>query len=398
MAKHYAVEVTFSQDSGVYGIEHYVISANEFSSSNDIRRSIEERAIELSNSSTYNDPHIPDRIRHITYEERNDDSEQQPADTINIRDYLTLEQEEDIRVSLNDQYCTHRVTVPALEEIMFNMFPCLDHGFVRVIDYMGGDSSIVQAARVSYGRGTKKVNEDRGLVNYLVRHRHSTPLEMCEIKLHMKMPLFVARQFIRHRTANVNELSARYSILDREYYVPAPENCAQQSNVNRQGRGKTLTLGEANDVRATTILNSDQCYEIYRAMLNERDDGTIIDPSKPGLARELARMNLTLNFYTQWYWKIDLHNLFHFLTLRADPHAQYEARVYANVILDIVKRWVPIAAEAFVEHRLNALTLSSSAKTLIGNAIDWETVETLAESSGISARELGELLKAFGRI
>ena len=217
--------------------------------------------------------------------------------------------------------------------MLFQAIPVLDHGFVRVIDYMGDDAAIVQAARVSYGRGTRRVSEDAGLIRYLMRHRHSTPFEMCEIKYHVKLPIFVARQWIRHRTANVNEYSARYSILDREFYIPAPEHLAAQSAVNRQGRGDVLAGDEAAQVLDLLREDATRCYDHYAEMLNEDATGAPRDPSRQGLARELARMNLTLNTYTQWYWKIDLHNLFHFLSLRADAHAQYEIRVYAEAML-----------------------------------------------------------------
>ena len=221
----------------------------------------------------------------------------------------------------------------ALEAMLYQAIPVLDHGFVRVIDYMGDDAAIVQAARVSYGRGTRRVSEDAGLIRYLMRHRHSTPFEMCEIKYHVKLPIFVARQWIRHRTANVNEYSARYSILDREFYLPAPEHLAAQSAANRQGRGDVLAGEEAAHVLDLLREDATRCYDHYAEMLNEDEAGAARDPSRQGLARELARMNLTLNTYTQWYWKTDLHNLFHFLSLRADAHAQYEIRAYAEAML-----------------------------------------------------------------
>ena len=223
--------------------------------------------------------------------------------------------------------------MPALEEILYEALPVLDHGFVRVIDYMGDDGAIVQAARVSYGRGTRRVSEDRGLINYLMRHRHTTPFEMCEIKYHVKLPIFVARQWIRHRTANVNEYSARYSILDNEFYIPAPEHLAAQAATNRQGRGDVLEGEAAQRVLDLLREDAERAYAGYAEMLNEDEAGAPRDPAWPGLARELARMNLSLNFYTQWYWKTDLHNLMHFLTLRADPHAQYEIRAYADAML-----------------------------------------------------------------
>jgi thymidylate synthase (FAD) len=256
---------------------------------------------------------------------------------------LTPEQAAEIAALRDQTAATRRPTVPALEELLFTAMPVLDHGFVRVIDYMGDDSAIVQAARVSYGRGTRRVSEDAGLIRYLMRHWHSTPFEMCEIKYHVKLPIFVARQWIRHRTANVNEYSARYSILDREFYLPAPEHLAAQSAANRQGRGAVLGGDEA--ARVLDLLRQDatRCYDHYAEMLNEDDAGGQRDPARQGLARELARMNLTLNTYTQWYWKIDLYNLLHFLALRADPHAQYEIRAYAEVMMRSVEAWVPLA-------------------------------------------------------
>lgn len=284
---------------------------------------------------------------------------------------------------------TRRAVSPALEEILYQAVPVLDHGIVRVIDYMGDDNAVVQSARVSYGRGTKKVSEDQGLIHYLMRHRHSTPFEMCEIKFHVKMPIFVARQWIRHRTANVNEYSARYSILDREFYIPAPENLAAQSSVNRQGRGAVLEGAEAQRVLDLLKQDSTQAYDHYAEMLNETESGEPVDPSRPGLARELARMNLSLNFYTQWYWKIDLNNFMHFLSLRADAHAQYEIRVYAEAMLDMLKRWVPMTYEAFIQHRLNSATLSKNALNVVRRRLAGETVTQ--ENSGLARREWAEL-------
>ncbi len=236
---------------------------------------------------------------------------------------LTDEQRAEIEAQRGQRHGTARPTVPALEEVLYRAIPVLDHGFVRVIDYMGDDGAIVQAARVSYGRGTRRVSEDAGLIRYLMRHRHSTPFEMCEIKFHVKLPIFVARQWIRHRTANVNEYSARYSILDREFYLPTPEHLAAQSAINRQGRGAVLDGAEAAEVLDLLRGDAARSYDHYLAMLNEDEAGKPRDPGRRGLARELARMNLTLNTYTQWYWKVDLQNLLHFLSLRADAHAQY---------------------------------------------------------------------------
>jgi thymidylate synthase (FAD) len=280
---------------------------------------------------------------------------------------------------------TRRPTVPALEATLFQAIPVLDHGFVRVLDYMGDDSAIVQAARVSYGRGTKRVQEDAGLIRYLMRHRHTTPFEMCEIKFHIKLPIFVARQWIRHRTASVNEYSARYSILDREFYIPSPQHLAAQSVTNRQGRGDILDGDEAADVLNLLRDDAERCYAHYASMLNE---GESADPTRQGLARELARMNLTLNTYTQWYWKTNLHNLFHFLSLRADPHAQYEIRVYAEAMLSMVEAWVPVAAAAFRDYRLGAVTLSAQMVSVVKRMLAGESVTQ--ESSGLNRREWTE--------
>jgi thymidylate synthase (FAD) len=290
---------------------------------------------------------------------------------------------------------TRRAVAPELEEILYAALPVLDHGFVRVVDYMGDDAAVVQAARVSYGRGTKKVSEDRGLINYLMRHRHTTPFEMCEIKYHVKLPIFVARQWIRHRTANVNEYSARYSILDREFYIPRPEHLAAQSKVNRQGRDAVLSGKEAERVFDLLRKDSELVYEHYMEMLNEGEDGSVLDPQRSGLARELARMNLSLNFYTQWYWKTDLHNLMGFLSLRADAHAQYEIRAYADVMIDTLRRWTPSCHEAFMEYRMGGAHLSAKGLAAVKRLLAGESVD--AKSAGLSAREWRELMAALGR-
>ena len=308
---------------------------------------------------------------------------------------LTPDQQAEIDRLRAETAPTRRATVPALEAILYEAMPVLDHGFVRVVDYMGDDAAVVQAARVSYGKGTKKVSEDRGLVQYLMRHRHTTPFEMCEIKYHVKLPIFVARQWIRHRTANVNEYSARYSILDNEFYLPAPEQIAAQSKSNRQGRGAALEPGEA--ARVLDLLREDalRAYQDYAALLNEDEAGTVIDPDRQGLARELARMNLTLNFYTQWYWKTDLHNLLNFLSLRADPHAQYEIRVYADVMIDTLERWVPITAEAFRQYWLGGAHLSANGLAVVQRLVAGEHVAHA--DSGMTKREWTELMETLGR-
>jgi thymidylate synthase (FAD) len=303
---------------------------------------------------------------------------------------LRPEQQDEIVSQRSETRPTRRATVPALEEILYEPLPVLDHGFIRVIDYMGDDGAIVQAARVSYGRGTRRVSEDRGLINYLMRHRHTTPFEMCEIKYHVKLPIFVARQWIRHRTANVNEYSARYSILDNEFYLPAPEHLAAQATTNRQGRGEALDPAGARQVLDLLRDDAERAYHGYTELLNEDAAGTPIDPVRPGLARELARMNLSLNFYTQWYWKIDLHNLMHFLSLRADPHAQYEIRAYAKAMLDTLALWVPLIYAAFLEYRMNAAVISATGLAVIRRLLAGEQVDQ--PSSGLSAREWRELM------
>lgn len=315
------------------------------------------------------------------------------------------------------QHLTRRATVPALEEIVGVPLPVLDHGFVRLIDYMGDDAAIVQAARVSYGKGTKQVSGDRALIRYLMRHRHTSPFEMCEIKLHVKLPIFVARQWIRHRTASVNEYSARYSILDREFYLPdrellelvrverktpsaeqarlfdlpAPEAqaTAAQSTTNKQGREGALAAEVAAEVIRRMKRAAETDFTLYERLLGESEDGI----EGFGIARELARAVLPLSTYTQWYWKIDLHNLLHFLRLRADPHAQSEIRAYAEVLLDIVRRWVPLAFEAFEDYRRNAVELSAGAREAVRRALRGEPVDPAA--LGLGRREWDELVAAI---
>ena len=325
---------------------------------------------------------------------------------------------------------TRRVTVPALEEILYTTFPVLDRGFVRVVDYMGDDAAVVQAARVSYGTGTRSVRGDEGLIRYLLRHRHTTPFEMCEIKLHVKLPIFVARQWIRHRTANVNEYSARYSRLDREFYVPDDAHLQQfleerakerrekrsdmddlfetgsatqersalaaQSETNKQGREGLVDDDEARDALTRINRLSASAYGVYEILLNEDETGKPKNPGRSGIARELARAVLPVNYYTQWYWKTDLHNLMHFLSLRADPHAQYEIRAYAETILDkIVKLWVPLTYRAFRDYRLGAVSLSAPALAVVRRMVAGEAVTQ--EDSGLSAREWRELMAALER-
>ncbi len=293
---------------------------------------------------------------------------------------LTAEQQAEIAAQRAEERKTRRVVAQGLEDRLYEAVPVLDHGFVRVVDYMGDDGAIVQAARVSYGQGTKQARDDSGLIRYLMRHWHSTPFEMCEIKFHVKLPVFVARQWIRHRTANVNEYSARYSILDREFYIPAPDALAAQSTVNNQGRGDVLEGDEAQRVLEILRDDSTRSYDHYEAMLSQ--DG------QQGLARELARMNLPMNIYTQWYWKVDLHNLMHFLRLRADAHAQMEIRVYADAICELVKAWVPATFAAFEDYRLNAAQISGPGLAALRRMLSGE--EVTQEASGMSKGEWRE--------
>ena len=299
---------------------------------------------------------------------------------------LTPEQQAEIDEARATPRQTLRAVSEGMERHLYVAHPVLDHGLLRVIDYMGDDSAIVQAARVSYGRGTKAVSNDEGLIRYLMRHWHSTPFEMCEVKFHVKLPVFVARQWIRHRTANVNEYSARYSILDREFYIPAPEQLAAQSTVNNQGRGAVLSGEEAQ--RVLDILREDamRSYDHYEGMLSQE--------GQQGLARELARMNLPANIYTQWYWKTDLHNLFPFLRLRADAHAQYEIRVYAEAMCRIVADWVPLAYAAFEDYRLGGVSLSGKAVEVLKRRLAGETVTQ--ETSGMSKGEWREFEGVWG--
>ena len=299
---------------------------------------------------------------------------------------LTEEQKSEIEAARAETRPTLRAVSPGMEKWLYRPVEVLDHGLIRVVDYMGDDSAITQAARVSYGRGTKAVSNDEGLIRYLMRHWHSTPFEMCEIKLHVKLPVFVARQWIRHRTANVNEYSARYSILDREFYIPSPEHLAAQSTVNNQGRGAVLEGEEA--ARVLDLLREDagRAYDHYEAMLSQE--------GQAGLARELARMNLPANIYTQWYWKVDLHNLFHFLRLRADAHAQYEIRVYAEALCEIVKDWVPAAYAAFEDYRLGAAQFSAKGMACLRRMLAGEAVTQ--ETSGMSTGEWREFEGALG--
>jgi len=304
---------------------------------------------------------------------------------------ITPDQQAEIDALRSQPRQTLRAVSEGMEAHLYKAIPVLDHGFVRVIDYMGDDAAICQAARVSYGKGTKSVQNDEGLIRYLMRHWHSTPFEMCEVKLHVKLPVFVARQWIRHRTANVNEYSARYSILDREFYIPEASQLAAQSVVNNQGRGAALTPAEA--ARVLDILKGDaaRTYDHYEEMISETSPE---GEAKQGLARELARMNLPANIYTQWYWKVDLHNLFHFLRLRADAHAQYEIRVYAEAICKVVADWVPAAYGAFEDYRMGGAVLSAKGLDCLRRMLKGEVVTQ--ETSGMSKGEWREFEGVVG--
>ena len=304
---------------------------------------------------------------------------------------------------------TRRPIAEGAERLLRTPFAALDHGFVRLIDYMGDEAAIVQAARVSYGRGTKSTLEDRGLIRYLMRHYHSTPFEMVEAKFHVKLPIFVARQWIRHRTANVNEYSARYSIMDKEFYIPQPEHMAAQSSSNSQGRGDVLTPAQAITVQRLLREDAERAYSHYEAMLAEKErpdeneaeldvnsltSQLVWDDDFPGLARELARMNLSLNFYTQWYWKIDLHNLLGFLRLRADAHAQYEIRIYAEIMLEMVRQWLPNVYDAFIDYRHEAANFSKPMLEALGCVLRGENIPK--DNCGMSKRELTDFLDLVG--
>ena len=307
----------------------------------------------------------------------------------NSKNNLSSDQQNEINSSISSSSKTIRPVAPGIEKILYQVFPALDHGFVRVVDYMGDDQAIVQAARVSYGKGTSRVSEDRGLIRYLMRHRHSTPFEMCEIKLHVKLPMFIARQWIRHRTASINEYSARYSVLDKEFYIPEEKDLAVQSKVNKQGRGNTLSPKDSEEALFLLKRDAEKSYETYEYLLNENLKGEVIDENRDGLSRELARINLTLNTYTQWYWKTNLHNLMNFIFLRADSHAQYEIRVYADIIYKIMESWVPVTAEAFKSYRSGSVELSAEAMNVIKLMLAGNKVEQ--KTSGLSLREWNEL-------
>ena len=288
---------------------------------------------------------------------------------------------------------TRRLVVPEVEALMHEPVAVLESGFIRLVDYMGGDAAIVQGARVSYGKGTKSISDDRGLIRYLLRNRHTSPFELSVVKFHVRAPLFVTRQWFRHRTASINEYSARYSVLEREFYIPRAEDIASQSSDNKQGRGVPLSAEQADHIIGMLRDDAARCYDHYLEMLNENELGEVIDPSRPGIARELARMNLPVNVMTQFYWQINLWNLLHFLKLRADSHAQYEIRVYADAILGVVQKLAPLTFEAFRDYMQDALLLSGPALRALRRVLAGENVDFKAE--GLSKREVTELLGAL---
>lgn len=278
------------------------------------------------------------------------------------------------------------VVVPAAEEILDKEFPVLDKGFVRLVDYIGGDERIVQAARVSYGAGTKSYRQDKGLIDYLLRNEHTSPFEQVSLSFHCKMPIFVARQWVRHRTAKLNEISGRYSVMRDEFYVPEGQHIAAQSADNKQGRSADAVSPELQaSIRGRMETQQAESYKDYETMLDE------------GIARELARINLPISLYTEWYWQIDLHNLFHFLALRMDPHAQYEIRAYADVMYEIAQKVAPLAVESFDRHKRRGVRFSGPEiqvlKTLLGShlADDGDLVKA-ANSQGLEEKEIARFL------
>lgn len=255
------------------------------------------------------------------------------------------------------------IVVEAAEALLDQEIKVLDHGFVRLVDYLGGDDRIVQAARVSYGSGTKTYRQDRGLIHYLMKNRHTSPFEQVQLTFHTKMPIFVARQWVRHRTARLNEISGRYSVMADEFYLPEVDKVNVQSESNKQGRGEVLQPDVAEDVISRMSAEQRAVYANYQSMLDQ------------GVARELARSNLPLSLYTEWYWQIDLHNLFHFLELRLDPHAQYEIRVYAEAMATCARAVAPLAWEAFEEHVRNAVTFSEKEAVALSAVLAGQEIE-----------------------
>ncbi len=291
---------------------------------------------------------------------------------------------------------TLRPVAPGMERHLDVYYPILDHGFIAVKDYMGEDASVLHMARMSYGRGTKGVSDDRALLRYLMRHLHTSPFEGCVIKLHVKLPIFVMRQWVRHRTASLNEYSARYSVLPDEFYVPEAQHLAVQSTDNKQGRGAALSAEQAQAVRDLLEQDARHAFASYHDLLNQDEDGKTIDEDGVSLARELARIGLPLSTYTQMYWQTTLHNLLHFLRLRADRHSQWEIRVYAEKILDILADWVPLTAEAFRDYQFESTRLSRLDLNLVKDMLAGKASIEDADRYGLSKREARELAETLG--
>lgn len=272
-----------------------------------------------------------------------------------------------------------RIVVEAAEALLDQTIPVLDKGFVRLVDYMGGDERIVQAARVSYGAGTKSYRQDRGLIHYLIRNWHTSPIEQVQLTFHTKMPIFVARQWVRHRTARLNEISGRYSVMRDEFYIPDPDHVCSQSDSNKQGRGDALPWDEAQAIIASMEQEQKTAYASYESLLEK------------GVARELARANLPVSLYTEWYWQIDLHNLFHFLRLRLDPHAQYEIRVFAEALATCAQAVAPLAYEAFSEHILGSVSFSRAEAAALAQLLDGKTVELEGRALALFEQKVAQM-------
>lgn len=292
---------------------------------------------------------------------------------------------------INRSTAITRTNVQFMNDILGWEFPVLDHGFVRVIDYMGDDKAIENAARISYGAGTRKKTETQGLINYLMKHNHTSPFEMCEIKLHVKLPIFVARQWVRHRTASINEYSSRYSVLQEEFHIPKSEDIKAQSTTNKQGRGEMLDGTLSSEIRHKIESNSQSSYDLYKWLVS--DD--------VNMTRELARISLPSNIYTQWIWKTNLHNLLHFIMLRNDSHAQKEIRDYAQLIEWIVMGWVPLTWYSYYIHKKQTISFSAHEVLIIQHALSMPSLDENDKpcwAESFSMREWKEFVKKIKRI
>lgn len=297
---------------------------------------------------------------------------------------------------LREQAATFRPVAEGMEKHLNVYHPVLDHGFIAVKDYMGDDVSVLQMARMSYGKGTKSLADDRALLRYLMRHLHTSPFEGCVIKLHVKLPIFVMRQWVRHRTASLNEYSARYSIMPDEFYLPDPAQLAVQSKDNKQGRGDTLTPEQAAEVLRLLREDAVRSFDTYHKLLNADEEGKALDEDGIGIARELARIGLPVSAYTQMYWQTNLHNLMHFLRLRADVHAQFEIRIFAEKILEIMADWVPVTTEAFRDYQLDAARVSRMEIALLRAMLAGKASVADGEAYGMTKREIREFQIRFG--